>query len=276
MRTIVQQPVYDSTSRSPAALRELVELVRYRELLRLLIIENLKQRYERSILGVVWTFLNPLLSMTVLALAFSSLFRSAVANYPAYVLVGLIGWTCFAQTSSQTIDSVVHGNQLLKRIYLPRTIFSVAAVGSGMINLGMSMIPLAGIMLITHYPITATWMLVPLAMVLLAMFTLGFGMLVAAFAIHFADVGYLYQIIIQAWFFLTPVMYPVTIIPPAIQVWLRFNPMSPFISLLRALLYEGRVPTLVEWATTLPIASIMLAGGWFVYTSQSDQLTYRS
>jgi ABC-2 type transport system permease protein len=275
MRIGLPQAIYDSAKRQAAPLRECYELIAYRDLLFLMVREHLKQRYQRSILGVFWAFLNPVLSMAVLAIAFSALFQNNISNYPVYVLIGVITWSCFAQTCSQIIDQVVGGLPLLRQMYLPRTIFSVAAVGTNSVNLVLSCIPLLVLMLATAHPISGGWLLLPVAILLLIGFALGVGLLIAAMALYFSDIGYLFQVVVQAWFFLTPVMYPIEIVPAVAQPWLQFNPMLVFVGLFRELLYTQQLPSLGIWGTALLISAISLIGGWIVFTYQSDQLTYR-
>src|SRR6266849_6535181 len=120
---------YDSAAPRLSPLAELAELIRCRDLLRMMVANIIKTRYKRSALGVVWTLLNPLLNMAVLTLAFSTLFRFSLPHYPVYVLSGLIFWNFFTQTTLYAMNTLVWGGGLLKRVYIPRTIFSVAAVG---------------------------------------------------------------------------------------------------------------------------------------------------
>src|SRR5260221_2671662 len=139
---------YDSAARGWSPLTELVELVRYRDLVLMMVANMVKTRYKRSALGVVWTLLNPLLNMAVLTVAFSALFSSSLVHYPVYVLTGLVFWNFFSQTTLFAMNALVWGGGLLKRVYIPRTIFAVSAVGNGLVNLGLSLIPLVLIMLV--------------------------------------------------------------------------------------------------------------------------------
>ena len=122
---------YDSDYKGWLFFRELSELLRYRDLLHLLVFNNIKTRYKRSMLGVLWTLLNPILTMTVLVIAFSNLFRFSLPDYPVYLLTGLVIWNFFSQITTSAINAITMGGSLLRRIYLPRTVFSVAAVGCG-------------------------------------------------------------------------------------------------------------------------------------------------
>jgi ABC-2 type transport system permease protein len=148
---------YDSAEPRSAAFSELSALLRYRDLLALMTANLVKTRYKRSALGVVWTLLQPLLHMAVLTFAFSTLFRSSLDDYPVYLLCGLVAWNFFSQTTVFAMHSLVWGGSLLKRIYIPRTIFATAAIGQGLINLLLSLLPLVIIMLLLGHPFYPTW-----------------------------------------------------------------------------------------------------------------------
>src|SRR5689334_958733 len=158
---------YDSAARRSPMVEELLALLRYKDLLRLLIINTIKTRYKRSAFGVVWTLLNPLLNMAVMTIAFSALFRGSLIHYPVYILSGLICWNFFNQTTTYAMSTLVWGGNLIKRIYVPRTIFAVASIGTGLVNLGLSLIPLILIMLFLGHPFYPTWWFLPFAVLLL-------------------------------------------------------------------------------------------------------------
>ena len=154
---------FDSSRDRSTLARELRELMRYRDLLGLLIARTIKTRYKRSILGVAWTLLNPLLSMVVMSIAFSTLFGSTIPRYPVYVLAGLIGWNLFSQSTAYAMATFVWGGSLLKRVYVPRSIFAVACVGNGLVNLFFSLVPLVAIMVFLGQPFHAAWWFLPIA-----------------------------------------------------------------------------------------------------------------
>lgn len=137
---------YDSARRPPPAVEELQALWRYRDLVVQLVRRDLVARYKRSVLGIAWTMLNPLGMMLVLTLVFSHLFRTVPA-YPAYVLIGLMAWNFFAQSTVMAMRQLVWGGTLLQRIYMPRTTFAVSAVGTGLVNLVFAFIPLLVVLL---------------------------------------------------------------------------------------------------------------------------------
>jgi ABC-type polysaccharide/polyol phosphate export permease len=266
---------YDSAARRSRALSELVALLRYRDLLALMIASQVKMRYKRSALGVVWTLLQPLLHMAVMSVAFSTLFHGTLEHYPVYVLSGLIAWNFFTQTTTYAINSLVWGGALLKRIYMPRTIFAASSIGHGLVNLGLSLVPLVGIMLAVGHPLYAAWWIVPLAVLLLAMFALGVALFLSALAVFFVDVADLYQTVVQAGFYLTAVMYPVTILPPALRWYLHLNPMYNLLELFRAPIYLGQLPGPNTIAAAVASAVIALGVGWWAFTRKADEFAYR-
>lgn len=267
--------VYDSSKRGIPLIEEFKELLRYKDLLQILIINNIKSRYKRSTFGIVWTMLNPLLYMSVMTIAFSHLLRFEIVNYPVYLLTGLIAWNFFSQSTSQSIDTLIWGGTLLKRIYIPRSIFAVAAIGSGVINLLLSCIPLILIMLITHQPLYLTWWFTPISILILAGISLGCGLFISMVAIFFADIIDLYQILLQAAFYLTPIMYPVTALPPSLQHYMVFNPIYDVVKVFRDPIYDGHLPSLFSLSTALIATLSVLFFGWWFFTRKADQISYR-
>jgi ABC-type polysaccharide/polyol phosphate export permease len=275
MTTELPSIEYDSAARRSSPLAELVELIRFRDLVQMMVVNIIKTRYKRSALGVVWTLLNPLLNMAVLSIAFSSLFSSTLVRYPVYVLAGLIFWNFFTQTTIYAMNTLVWGGGLLKRVYIPRTIFAVSSVGNGLVNLGLSMIPMILIMVILGHPLYATWWLMPLAILLLAMFSLGVALFMSALAVFFTDVVDIYQVFVQAAFFLTPIMYPKDILPANLVWLLNLNPFYHLLEVFRAPIYLGGIPGPHTLAAAAFSAVTMLLIGWWVFTRKADEFAYR-
>lgn len=267
--------VYDSARRAPPMLEELAEAVRYRDLVRQLVRRDLVARYKRSALGVAWTMLHPLGMMVVLTVAFASVFHTTRA-YPVYVLVGLVAWNFFAQTTTVAMRSVAWGGVLLHRIYLPRTVFAISAAGTGLVNLVLSLVPLGAVMLATRTPLPPTVLLLPLAIVLLALFTLGVGLLLSTLAVYFPDVAEMYQVALLGWMYLTPVIYPEQVIPAGYRWWLlNLNPMFHLVQFFRLSLYDGRWPSPAHVAVVAAVALAALGAGWTVFTHEADEFAYR-
>jgi ABC-type polysaccharide/polyol phosphate export permease len=266
---------YNSAEARSPFIGELVELWHYRDLLLLLVTNSIKTRYKRSTLGVLWTLLNPLLNTLVLTIAFQQIMRFDVENYTIYLLVGLLFWTFFSQTTTQAMNTLIWGSNLLKRIYVPRTIFAVSVLGNGLINFLLSLIPLAAIMLFTRHPFHQTLLLLPVAILLMAMFTLGLSLFISALAVFFVDVVDIYSILLQALFYLTPIIYPLSMIPDRIARFIQLNPMTTMVDLFRSLIYTGQMPSvgLTLAAVGLSVSSLII--GWWVFTKRVDEFAYR-
>ncbi len=266
---------YDSAARRIPLIDEVKDIFRYRDLLRMLIITSIKTRYKRSSLGVVWTLLNPLLYTVVMTLAFSHLFHYSVKNYPVYLLTGLICWSFFTQTTTQAMHSLIWGGDLLKKVYVPRTIFALAAVGNGLINLCLACIPLILIMLIYRQPIQLSIWFAPFSILMLACFTLGVSLILSIIAVYFTDVIDMFQVVLQACFYLTPLMYPETILPPKAIPLLRLNPVYDLIKPFRDVVYLGTFPktNLIVAAAISSLLTLVL--GWWVFTRKADEIAHR-
>jgi ABC-2 type transport system permease protein len=267
-------PLYDSSERRFAALDELLELLHYRNLVVQTVRRNIVVRYKRSVLGIAWTMLNPLGTTLIMAIVFSKVFGGTSA-YAAYVLSGLIAWTFFSQTTSDAMSNLIWGGDLLKRIYIPRTVFAVSSIGTGLVNLALSFVPLLVVMLMSGLPLKLPALLLPIPTLLLAMFSLGMGLLLSSIAIQFVDVAQMYQIILTAWMYLSPIIYTEEMLPKQ-YVWIvHLNPMYYFINLFRAPIYDGTVPNLNEFAICTAIAVATLLIGWIIFSYKADEFAYR-
>ena len=266
---------YDSERDRRTIASEIRELFRYRDLLKALVAKTIKSRYKRSALGVVWTLLNPLVNMMVLAVAFSTVFRNAVPNYPVYILIGLTAWNFFSQSTAWAMGQFAWGGALMKHVYVPPSIFAVACVSNGIINVGFSLVPLVGIMLFLGHPFHVAWWFFPIALLLLAGFSLGVALFMSTLAVFFTDVVDMYQLLLQAWFFLTPIIYPRQVFPARYGWLMSINPMYPLIELVRRPIYAGQLPEpqLVLAGSAWALAS--LAVGAWAFTTKAHEFAYR-
>jgi len=269
-------PVYDSTRRGPVALEELRGLWQYRDLVLQLVRRDVVARYKRSMLGIAWTMIQPLGMMLILTLVFSQLFHQ-VENYAVYVLCGLIAWTFFSQTTVAGIRHMVWGEPLMHRIYLPRSVFCVAAVGTGVINLVLSFAPLVLIALLLGTRLHKAILFIPVSMLMLAAFSLGLSLLLSSLALSFPDVLEIYQILLTAWMYLTPVIYPRTMITdPVAQAVIRFNPMLYLVETFRQPIYDGVIPDQNSLIIAGVVSGVTLLVGWLAFAARADRFTYQT
>ena len=275
METTEEVQIYDSSRQVSPALEELRDIFRYRDLVIQITRRDILTRYKRSALGVTWTMLNPLGTMIVLAIVFSQAFGMEY-SYAAYVLSGLVAWNFFQQTTNASIAHLVWGGALLKRIYVPRTVFAFSALGTGLFNLVLSLVPLLLVMVVTRVPIKPTILFLPIPILFLGMFSLGVGLLVSGLAVFYTDIAEMYQIILTAWMYLTPIIYPEEILPDQFRMLIAiFNPMYHMVRLFRAPLYYGEIPSFQATLITGLIALVTLIIGWVVFTRRSDEFAYR-
>lgn len=275
MSHTAESPVYDTAEIQPNFIREIVEAYRYRHLIWQLILRNIKVRYKRSFLGIAWTMLNPLGMMIVMAVAFSTLFGQAI-NYRVYLLSGLLAWGFFSESSTLMINNMIWGSDLLHRIYIPRTAFAFSSVGTGIVNLGLSLVPLVLLMAFTGVPVTAAILFTPIPALLILMFTFGVGLTLSVAAMYFADVNEMFKVLLRAWMYLTPIIYPEDLLVDNGYSWLlNLNPMHHLIRVFRSPFQYGVLPTWPDFLTAAGIAASALLIGWFVFNRYSDEFTYR-
>ncbi len=236
-------------------------LYEYRELAWELVRRELRVRYRRSFLGFSWTMLQPLATMAVLHVAFSSIFRFNVANYPVYVLAGLLFWNFFAQSIIHSMNSLRSNAQLIQRLPVPKAVFPVAAILSGLINLAFAIVPLLAILMATGHPLRPALAFLPVSIAIAALFTVGAGLLLSPLAVLFNDVVELVQVFLQLLMFLTPVIYPMSILPER-WLWLvRFNPIRSILEVFRDPIFHGKVPPLSHLAVAAGLALLVFALG---------------
>jgi ABC-type polysaccharide/polyol phosphate export permease len=267
--------VYDSARRPAPAVEEFLQLLRYRDLVAQLVSRNIKARYKRSVLGVAWTMLNPLLMMIVMTIVFSNVLRVPIPHYPVFLLAGLLAWTFFTQTTSAAMSELVWGSALMNKIYVPRTIFVASAIGTGLVNLTLALIPLLIVMLADGVMPRWTLLLLPLPTLLLVAFAAGVGLLMSTFVVRFADVMDIYQLVLTALTYLSPLLYTIDIIPEPYRPFFGLNPMFHLLEAFRSPIYSGRLPAAHTLAVSAAWAGGALALGWWVFTRKADDVVYR-
>jgi ABC-2 type transport system permease protein len=257
-------------------LEEASALWSFRALVYELVIRDIKVRYKRSVLGIFWTMLAPLLNMVALTLVFSALLRQQIQNYPVFFLTGSIFWAFFSQTTSSAALQSQDSNEIAKRIYIPRSVFVLAAVGVGLVNLALSIVPLLVILIVTRFPLHATWLFLPVSVLVTALFAAGVALLLFTLASRFADVREMYLVLVQTWFFLTPIVYHPSIVPPRFRFVLWANPMYYLIQTFRKPIYDGVLPSASLLAASAALSIAVLATGWVYFCHRVDTFAYRT
>jgi ABC-2 type transport system permease protein len=238
---------------------------RYFDLLHNLVSRAIKQRYKRSVLGFAWTMLNPLFTMVILTVVFSSVFGAIVPNYPLFVIVGLLAWNLFSLGSTQGLASVVESGSLIRKVAVPKEMFPLAAVGANLVNFLFSLIPLMLVMLVMRAQVTWAILWVPLGILLIGLFTLGVALALATLNVFFRDVRYFYEAALLAWFYGTPVFYPIEVLSPRARAVLQWNPLYVLVDVFRTPIYAGTAPEPAIVLTAVIEAIGMAAIGWVVF-----------
>ena len=268
-------PVYDTAKLRNPAIEEIFEVFRYRHLILQIIRRDVITRYKRSILGIAWSMLSPLGMMIVMTVVFSTVFGRD-PGYRAYLLSGLLAWSFFSESTNLIMGKLVWGSGLFKRIYVPLTAFAISAVGTGMVNLVLAILPLLLVMVFVNVPLTTALFFLPVPILLLLLFSLGLGLLISVLAMYFPDVREMYKVALRAWMYLTPIIYPETLLSDNGYGWLlTINPMRYLINIFRFPVQEGRIPTMEEFLPGFLIAVGVFAVGWIFFSRHSDEFAYR-
>lgn len=215
---------------------------RYGFLINQLVSRDFKTKYKRSVLGYLWSFLNPLLTMMVQYIVFSTIFRSGIENFPVYLLSGIILFNFFTDAVGQGLLAIVCNSSLITKVYVPKYIYPVTKVVSCSINLVISVIPLIIVTLLTGGKITLAILLLPYALLCLLVFCIGMSLLLCTTHVFFRDTSYLWGIVSLVWTYATPLFYPETIIPAKFRFIQTLNPMYHYIKFVRTIFINGVSP----------------------------------
>ena len=271
-----QKPIYDSAKLINPFFEEIKGLKENSFILRRMIYTNFKTRYKRSYLGVVWSMLNPLLNMIVFVVIFSNLFRFNIPHYPLYVLSGNMIFTFFTQSTSEAMMQIIANAGMLRRIYLPKTMYILSGIGINGINLILTFIPFILIALIDKLTISWIIFLIIPALLLFILFVIGLSLTVATITPFLNDFSQIWSILVTLWSYLTPLFYPIDIIPENLFKIYRLNPMYIYVTLFRDPLLYAKIPEPSLWLGGLIYGVIIFAFGWWLFTKNSNEFAYRA
>ena len=249
----------------------LVAIKKYNFLIRQLVSRDFKTKYKRSVLGVFWSFLNPLLTMSVQYIVFSNMFRADMPHYQAYLIIGIVCFNFFSESTNMALSSIIGNAGLITKVYVPKYIYPLTRVMSSLVNLLIALIPLLIVTLSSGIIPTKAYLLVPFVLFCLAVFCLGIGLLLAAAMVFFRDIQFLWGVLSMIWMYLTPIFYPASILPKRIAWVLNVNPLYHFISFARTCLIDGISPDPIVYPQCALIALGMLLIGAFVFRKTQDR-----
>lgn len=242
----------------------------YKELLKELVNRDVKIKYRRSVLGILWSVLNPLGMMVIMSIVFSQVFRGNIENFPVYLMCGQVIFNFYNEASSVAMTSVLGNASLIKKVYVPKYLFPMSKVCSCFVNLLTSFIALLIVIVCTGTKLSWTVLLLFIPVLYVFLFSLGMGLLLSALVVAFRDLMHLYGVLLTAWMYLTPIFYPVDILPGWVRTIVELNPLTNIIEILRGVIMYGTVPGLMVNVKCLVSCAIALGVGVFVFYKQQD------
>lgn len=246
------------------------EAAKKRFILEQLVGKDFKRKYRRSVLGVVWSVLNPLLMMVVMSLVFSFFLRyDNIEHYPLYLILGNVIWQVFADSTNQGVTSILDAAPLLKKVRIKKTVFPAERVLFSLVNFAFSLVAVLLVMLYEGVTPSWTMLMLPILLVLLLGFCLGMSLILSSLAVYFRDVIHLWSVVLTAWNYMTPIFWPSTMIGSVpygfMRVIMLANPMYNYVTFMRMTWLNGMVPEPITIAMCVFWAVVALAGGYLVF-----------
>ena len=248
-------------------------LYKYKFLINQLVSRDFKTKYKRSVFGILWSFLNPLLTMIVQFIVFSTIFKVDTQNYPVYLISGVVCYGFFNECTTMCLNSISGNYRLITKVYIPKYIFPFSKTLSSSVNLAISLIPLLLVTLITGTVLHWSIVLMFYFLICLIIFSLGIGMILATLMVFFRDIQFIWSVVCTIWQYATPIFYPAEIIPEKYRLILRLNPLYHFIGNLRKCLIDGLSPEPISYLYCLIFAVGALLIGSYVFKKSQDKFT---
>lgn len=244
---------------------------KYSFLLSQLIKRDISGKYKDSTLGLFWSFLNPLLSMIVLTMVFSLIFSGKIANFPVYLLSGKLLFDLFANATTGAMNSIKGNSEIIKKIYVPKYMFGIGIICSEFINFLISLIVLVAVMIVTGAPFYFSLIYSPIPIFFLLILTTGCGLFLATATTFFTDIKYLYGVLIMLLSFMTPLFYPIDIIPQQFLFAFKLNPLYAAVDCFRTIVLEGTFPHTTPLVYLIVTSIISLIIGIYVFYKYQDK-----
>lgn len=254
--------------------KTIMSLKNYRYLLVNLVSRDIKTKYRRSVLGILWSVLNPLLMMLVLTAVFSNIFRFEIQDFPVYYLTGFVLFNFVSEATSLSMSSVINSSGLIKKVYIPKIIFPLEKCLFSLVNLLFSLIAAVVVFFIVGVQPAWTMLLFFVPILYLFVFAFGFSLILATLNTFFRDVGYLYGVLLTVWMYLTPIIYPMSILPGWMQSIVRINPLYHYVEYFRAVTIYGTLPSLSANLICIAYAIVFLLVGAVVFQRNQNKFVF--
>ena len=253
------------------------ELIKYRHAIYNFVLSSLRARYRRSTFGFLWSLLNPLVTMLILSVVFSTIFKNPLENFSVYIFSGLLPWTMILNSMLNGAMSLVLAERYLKKVYIPKSIFPIVIVSVEAVNFLLSLLSL--FLLAVFLGAQTSWALLflPFALLLTALFLLGLVMFVSMVNVYFRDLFHIVQVVFTGLFYLTPIVYPLEFIPESSFLYfiVKLNPFTYFVELFHSIIYRAELPNLTTWLICAGLILPSLGIGSLVFSAKEKDVVYR-
>lgn len=255
--------------------KKINELYRFREVLINFALQELKVKYKRSVLGFLWSLLNPILTMTVTSIVFAAIMRFELNNFVVFIYSGLLPWGFIAISMDGSTNSLINAEGFVKKVYLPKMIFPLAGVLSNFINMIFSMASLFIILLFIGAKISIALIFLPISFLLIFAAVTGISFILSITSVYFRDIRHIIGVITGVLFYLTPILYPLDRIPIQFSRYIQFNPFYYYVELFRNPIYEGLFPSTDVIIITTIFSLCILAIGLLIFIRKEKDLVFR-
>ena len=241
------------------------KIYNYRELLKTNVKKEIRGRYKNSFLGILWSFLNPLLQLLVYSVIFGALLAGGDETYPIYICIALIPWTYFTTAITQASFTVIGNADIIKKVYFPREILPISVVTSGAVNFVISTIIILAFVIFSGVGLSWYILLYPFILLIQYVLLLGIGFIVSSVTVYFRDLEHIIGVVLMAAFYATPIVYKIEQLPHTLQVLVNLNPMTHLINAYRDIFYYHQMPNMKIFLVLLAASVILTVIGYFIF-----------
>ncbi|MDF9840209.1 MULTISPECIES: ABC transporter permease [unclassified Paenibacillus] len=239
----------------------------YREMLKNLVVRDLRTRYKESVLGFLWTLINPLLMLLIYSIVFKTIMRMDIENYSIFLFAGLLPWQYHQTVVSSNTSIIINNNGLIKKVYFPAEILPLSSTIAGAINFLLSLLVLLVSMIVVGVPFSLNIIFLPLLLFLQMIFIFGLSLILSSLNVFFRDLEHIVGILMMAWFYMTPVFYPLSMVPEKFQAIFALNPMTPLEQAYRQIFYYGKPPEMHTLGSFFVYSVIFLIVGLLLFNN---------
>lgn len=253
-------------------MNKITNVFQHKDLLINLTMKELKLKYKNSIIGFLWSFLHPILLLVVYTFAFKLIIRIQIENFPIFVFCGLLPWMFISGAISLSANSIINSENLVKKVYFPRVIIPLSVILSNFISMLINFIVLFAGLGFFGLGLTPALFFLPLLLIPTLFFTIGLGVLFASLTVKYRDLSHLIEILFMVWFYLTPIIYKLSMIPEPYNMYIEANPITKIIEMFRTVIIDGKIPLAEDYWIALIYSGVFLIIGLFVFFKREKGL----